>query len=163
MTLEDRTFHEPIEYYEELWEDLMDYTDYKDVSQIETQSDLNDWFSQLAQPGKDKGHAPTISHRFRQRMTEALQNLQRFKEAGGKDLQKDRETTANVTDSSAEYKKVGAQHSDLRGLDTKDAGKRNYSIPSTQKRKGITISTYANYDGRYYRDSKGRFAKVMRR
>jgi len=161
--IENKTFHEPIEYYEELWEDLMEYTDYKDITQIETQSDLNAWFRQLERPGTDKGHASTISHKFRQRMTEALQNLQEFKKAGGKDLAKDRETTANVTDNKEEYERKGAQRSDLRGLDTRQAGKRNYSIPGSQERKGITIRTYANYDGKHYRDSRGRFVKVSRR
>lgn len=46
----------PLAAYEELFEDLMEYTNYTSSEQIKTQTDLTDFFSQVKEDAKSKGH-----------------------------------------------------------------------------------------------------------
>jgi len=90
-----------------------------------------------------------------------------FKEAGGKDLSRDRKTTAKeVTTSEAEYKRKGAQRVDLQGYDTK-GGKKVYNVVGRVKGKVVygrkTTIVLRGKKVERIRDSKGRFISTKQR
>lgn len=88
-----------------------------------------------------------------------------FTEAEGKDLKRDRMTTAKeVTTSKSEYKRKGASRVDLKGYDTKQ--KRRFKYNYVGQRKGKIVyarRTFVNVQGKRklrYRDSRGRFVST---
>lgn len=88
-----------------------------------------------------------------------------FKDAGGKNLKRDRETTANVVvDSSIEYTKKGAGKVDLRGYDTRKerfifTGRQKGSIVDARK---ITIRFRGKSQTRYI-DRRGRYVSIKKK
>lgn len=89
--------------------------------------------------------------------------LKEFRRAKGKDIVSDRQQTRNVVRTKEEYRRRGARHADLPGVDTKprtesfarlgrERGRIVYARPVTVRIRGKTI--------RKYRDRRGRFAKV---
>lgn len=83
-----------------------------------------------------------------------------FKEAGGKDLKRDRQRTAKVVVSSVqEYKRRGASNVDLKGYDTKRprrSSKRNV------RRKLLTAQRQAKYKYNYSGRVKSRIVPARR-
>lgn len=67
----------PLQEYEELFEDLMEYTDYTSSEQIKTQTDLKDFFGQVSDDAKSKGHKFRTSRRLFNRMVDALNITER--------------------------------------------------------------------------------------
>jgi len=64
-------------HYEQLWEDMMQYTDFKSTEEIQTKLDIERWFSQQDTTAKKKGRQPFTSSYFRRSMKDALYSLQR--------------------------------------------------------------------------------------
>lgn len=100
---------------------------------------------------------------------------------GGKNLKQDRKKTSQtIARNVQEYKKLGAQNSDLSGLDTKNARKisrkqktrirqREYNFKSIGRIKGKVVyarRTIIFVKGKKqarFRDRKGRFVSTRRR
>lgn len=88
-----------------------------------------------------------------------------FKKAHGKDLKRDRETTAKkVVKTRRAYEKAGADKVDLKGYDTEDL---RFSIPARSKRKVVyAYKTHVVVKGKSvirYRDRKGHFVSVKKK
>lgn len=91
-----------------------------------------------------------------------------YKEAGGKDLNKDRQKTAKrVVKTRKEYEKAGASRVDLEGYDTKQDFNARYKKPGRVKGKIVFVreASYKRYGKTFhiYRDKRGRFASVKPR
>jgi len=90
-----------------------------------------------------------------------------FRSAGGKNLERDRMTTAKiVTKDVSEYKRVGANKIDLDGFDTKNEKVLKRYLRGKIKNKSVEIyKTSVIVKGKdvvRYRDKKGRFAKLRK-
>lgn len=95
-----------------------------------------------------------------------------FKKARGKDLARDRRTTAKrIVTTRKEFEKAGATRVDLKGFDTKRqkftkqiAQRRVFTVPARIKDKVVfTQRTFVVVKGKKmlrFRDSKGRFGSV---
>jgi len=64
----------PIRHYEELWEDMMQYTDFQSTEQIEKSEDLFKFFKQVDDDASSKGRRKVFfgNPMFRERMAQAL-------------------------------------------------------------------------------------------
>jgi len=132
---------------------------------IESQSDLNSFLDGYF--GDDSYKKLVSGTRKSQLMKSVI-----FRQSGGKDLNKDKQQTADTvypaTDKGKkQYKKTGASKSDLSGLDTKK-GKPRPSRQFTEygkikerivKIRPITIKLKSGKTYTRYIDSKGRFAR----
>lgn len=97
--------------------------------------------------------------------TKQFKDQKLFRQAGGKDLQRDRQTTSKTIVKSREgYIKKGAQKSDLKGFDTKQDYKK-YNVLATTKQGQKDVYARSDMINRMgqkrsvLRDKNGRFAK----
>lgn len=108
---------------------------------------------------------------YEKRHKKQMNEVRDFKQAGGKDLKRDRRTTARRTvRDQGTYERIGAQHSDKIGVDTR-RGRRGktakrinaYIFKGTIKNKTVygKRERYSRNGRTYtrYRDRKGRFIK----
>lgn len=117
----------------------------------------------------------TLRNNAFDRFADANPNVSReriFKKAKGKDLRRDRRTTAKtVVTTRREFEKAGATKVDLKGFDTRRqkitkriAERRIFTIPAKVKNKIVfTERTFVTVKGKKmlrFRDSKGRFGSV---
>ena len=110
-------------------------------------------------PRQERYLKPAVFQQLKKQHS-GISNSRLFTKAGGKDLNRDRKTTAKeVTTSKTEYVKKGAARVDLKGYDTKQKTKYNY--PAIRQGKVIYArKTFVSINGKKharYRDNKGRF------
>lgn len=118
---------------------------------------------------KEKGMLNKSEKEFREKVKANYFQNELFKQAGGKDLVRDRLTTSKqVVTNQRQYIQKGASRTYLKGFDTKK-GKditRNIDTPARVKKKVVfaekTSIIRQNKTFIIYRDSKGRFASVKR-
>ena len=104
-----------------------------------------------------------------------------FKQGGGKDLEKDKRTTAkkvypNTNAGRKEYVTTGSSRSDLSKLDTKDAVKKKRTVKRVRREfnnfgtvkgrivkvRAITIKHKSGKTIKRFIDAKGHYAKVKK-
>jgi len=155
--------------YEQIFEDLMDFSRYKHLeadkilgdSYEDTNQNLRDMFGDIHEDkSAKKGKNIRVTQRFAYKFGLAFWRLvgkgksrrEVFSQAGGHDLKQDRrQTTKEVVTKRDEYARRGAREVDLEGFDTKPKRQRKGLTKVSFKRRGKPTIRF--------RDSKGRFAK----
>jgi hypothetical protein len=137
---------------------------------IQTEQDFNRAFQMYLEEtltnGQDSDLRPKVLTEFKKRRP--IIETETFKEARGRDFNRDRKKTAKrVTTSVKEYKRVGAQNIDLKGYDTKPRRKRGvFDVMGRVKGKvvfaRIDFVKIKSKKVTKYRDKKGRFVSVKR-
>lgn len=135
--------------YERLFEDLMQYTDYRDVDDIqgetkqETQTNIRDFFKQVKDDADAKGREFPLSRRLVFEMSEAFGRLS-FRKVKPRERMTRKEQVIKGT-AWKSYARAKEEH--LTTINSK--GKEVYKGGVVIKGKFIEI----------YRDSKGKFAR----
>jgi len=117
--------------YDELFEDLMRYSDFTDARQIKSPQDLNRYFDSIEKDAAKRNHLFITTNKLKRAMARAVARLKRHpqkilhKRAGGHDLGQDQQQTSkNIVKSQKEFRKRGAANVDLKGYDTKKSKKK---------------------------------------
>ena len=132
----------PIKAYEELFEDLMEYTDYKSSDDIKTREDLFDFFSQVKEDSESKGRNFIVSRPLFSRIGQALDNIRDKKPVEGRKQKIIR--SRRVFRSFNDAKKAGFL--------VHEEGKQIYKAPI--KLKGVVIVRWKNDKGRFVKTPK---------
>jgi len=137
----------PIRHYEQLWEDLMEYTSFTSTKEIETKEDLTRFFKELKQDAEQRGaNKPNqlkfFKSRFVGRMVEAIRSMHGSGIAREKRKAQDVRPTRSLKQAKA------------RGESTR------YALQVQGRKIWKSVITFKGKQREVWRNEKGQFVKT---